>query len=212
MTPRARLDRLAPLVVLAAVAALACGTRKSPTEPSDDARPDRDVHARPGGGLHAVLRPVGVPLRARAQARDGPERREGLRADRQRRGPSESTRPRIAPGDPDGVLPHLEGQGATRRSPEAGCPSAAHTCRRRARSSSSTGSGAGLRTTEVAMLKRRPSPPSPSSASPSRSPRQDPPADWDPGYGDRFLQTASPARQRQGALPGRSSRTGSTSR
>ena len=36
MTPRARLDRLAPLVVLAAVAALACGTRKSPTEPVDD--------------------------------------------------------------------------------------------------------------------------------------------------------------------------------
>ncbi len=33
MPPRARLHRLAPLVVLAA---LACGTRKSPTEPVDD--------------------------------------------------------------------------------------------------------------------------------------------------------------------------------
>jgi hypothetical protein len=36
MSARARLHRLAPLVVFAAVAALACGTRKSPTEPVDD--------------------------------------------------------------------------------------------------------------------------------------------------------------------------------
>jgi hypothetical protein len=36
MFPRARSHRLVPLLVFAAVAALACGTRKSPTEPNDD--------------------------------------------------------------------------------------------------------------------------------------------------------------------------------
>ena len=101
MTPRASLVRLAPVLVVAILGSGGCGTRKTPTEPASP--PD------PTATFTRVQSQIFTPSCALSGCHAGPNPMRGMdlgagKAYGQIVGvPSvESTRPRIAPGDPAG--------------------------------------------------------------------------------------------------------------
>ena len=102
MSSRARPPRLAPLALFAAFALLACGTRKSPTEPGDDL-PD------PSATFSRVQAEVFTPSCALSGCHAGGAPAQGLDLTAGRAygllvgvRAAGSSRPRVAPGDVDG--------------------------------------------------------------------------------------------------------------